>query len=251
MTAFLLFILGLSVGAFGTLIGVGGGFILVPIFLLVLNYTPQHTIGTSLAIVFLNAVSGTTAYIRQKKVYYDAGIKFALATIPGAFFGSYLAKYFSSRGFNITFGILLVFIAILMYQRTKQQQQDPKSFDPANFHYNQKVGILISFVVGFLSSILGIGGGIIHVPAMVYLLGFPTHVATATSHFVLSISSITGVISHFIIGNVLIGPALIIGFGAIIGAQLGAKLSQQVKSKPILMALAGTLLVIGLRLILR
>lgn len=251
MTTLLLFILGLSVGAFGTLIGVGGGFILVPIFLLVLNYSPQHTIGTSLTIVFLNAISGTTAYIRQKKVYYDAGIKFAIATMPGAFIGSYLAKYFSSRGFNITFGILLVIISLLMYHRTKQQQPEINSFDPKNFIYNQKVGILISLLVGFLSSILGIGGGIIHVPAMVYILGFPTHVATATSHFVLSISSIIGVISHYLIGNILIGPALTIGFGAIIGAQVGAKLSQKTKSRPILMSLAFTLMLIGIRLIFK
>ena len=94
-----LFLVGLGVGSFGTLIGAGGGFILVPVFLLLFHYTPQFAVGTSLAIVFFNALSGTIAYMRQKKVYYDAAIRFSLATLPGAVIGSYLAHYFTSNVF--------------------------------------------------------------------------------------------------------------------------------------------------------
>ena len=72
-------------------------------------------------------------------------------------------------------------------------------------------------MVGILSSLLGIGGGIIHVPAMLYLLGFPVHIATATSHFVLAGSSFFGSISHFTAGDVLILSAIIVGGAAILG----------------------------------
>lgn len=250
ITILTLFILGIAVGTFGTLVGIGGGIILVPIFLLIMHYTPQHAIGTSLVVVFLNALSGTYAYIKQKKVYYDAGVRFALATVPGAFAGSYLASYFTSKTFSMTFGILLVIFALLMFYRTVGKKIEEKPFDKETFQYNRPLGIFFSFFVGFLSSILGIGGGIIHVPMLVYILQFPAHVATATSHFVLAISSFVGVISHLAIGNVLMVPALSIGIGASLGAQLGARLSLKVKSRMILILLAVAMAALGLRLAL-
>lgn len=114
-------------------------------------------------------------------------------------------------------------------------------------NYNRTAGVLLSLCVGFLSSILGIGGGIIHVPAMVYLL--VQHIATATSHFVLAISSMVGVFSHFLLHNILIKEALMIGVGAVLGAQLGAKMSLKVKSKAILSLLAFCLFGLGARLV--
>lgn len=241
-------VLGFAIGTFGTLVGRGGGVILIPIFLLIFNWAPQQAIGTSLAVVFLNALSGSIAYIKQKKVYYDAAIRFSLATLPGAIMGSYLAKYFTGSGFRITFGILLMVMALLMYFRPskKGEQED---FNKDTFTYNRTFGVVLSAFVGFLSSILGIGGGIIHVPAMIFLLSFPTHIATATSHFVLAISSFFGVASHFFLGNILMMPALFIGVGAVAGAQFGAFLSVKAKSKLILTLLSIALFALGMRLI--
>jgi len=243
-----LFMLGFFIGALGTLVGVGGGFILVPIFLLVFHYTPQQAIGTSLTVVFFNALSGTIAYIRQKKVYYDAAIRFSLATLPGAVLGSYLSYYFSSQIFYISFGLLLMVIAVLLYIRSRSESE--KTCDLNEFRYNRTLGTLMSILVGFLSSIFGIGGGIIHVPTMICLLGFPTHTATATSHFVLAVSSFFGVVSHYLLGNILIIPALVIGFGSILGAQLGAYLALRTKAKSITILLCTALLALGLRMII-
>jgi len=244
-----LFVLGVAVGTFGTLVGIGGGIILIPIFLLLFQWSPQHAVGTSLVVVFLNAVSGSIAYIKQKKVYYDAAIRFSIATIPGAIIGSYLAEYFTSTSFRVAFGGLLMVVSIIMFFRTKKQEGKSK-FGEEGFTYNRTLGVLLSTLVGFLSSILGIGGGVIHVPAMVYILGFPTHVATATSHFVLAISTFWGVATHYIIGNILVKPALTIGIGAVVGAQIGAQLSLKVKSKSILILLSIALFLLGLRLVL-
>ena len=241
------FILGVSVGTFGTLVGIGGGVILIPIFLLIFHWTPQNAVATSLVVVFLNAVSGSIAYIKQKKVYYDAAIRFSLATVPGAVIGSYLAEYFTSASFKISFGALLIIVSLLMLFRTKKQESKSK-FGEEGYTYNRTLGVLISTLVGFLSSVLGIGGGVIHVPAMVYILGFPTHIATATSHFVLAISTLFGVVTHYFLGNILVKPALTIGIGAVVGAQIGAHLSLKVKSKSIMVLLSITLFLLGLRL---
>lgn len=242
------FSLGLAVGTFGTLIGIGGGIILVPIFLLLLHYSPQHAVGTSLTVVFFNALSGSIAYIKQKKIFFDAAVRFSMATLPGAIIGSYLAKYFTSSSFRIVFGVLLMVIAILMFFRSAPAKTS-EQFKAEQFKYNRPLGVLLSMLVGFLSSILGIGGGIIHVPMMIYLLGFPTHIATATSHFVLAVSSLAGVTAHFALGNILVLPALAISAGATIGAQLGAALSLKVKSRSIIVLLSLALILLGLRLI--
>ena len=247
---FELFAVGLGVGALGTLIGVGGGFILVPVFLFVFHFTPQYAVGTSLAVVFANAVSGTLAYVRQKKVYYDAAIRFSLATLPGAVLGSYTAHYFTNRIFYISFGLLLMSIAGLLHWRTRHELGSAKGHGDFPVNYDRGLGISISVVVGFLSSTFGIGGGIIHVPAMIGLLGFTPHVATATSHFVLAISACIGVVSHFLLGNVLLMPALIVGSGAAIGAQLGAHLSPKTKPRSISRLLCVALFVLGLKMIL-
>ena len=214
------------------------------------HFTPQYAVGTSLAVVFANAVSGTLAYVRQKKVYYDAAIRFALATLPGAVLGSYTAHYFTNRVFFISFGLLLMSIAGLLHWRTRHELGSAKGHGDFPVNYDRGLGISISVVVGFLSSTFGIGGGIIHVPAMIGLLGFTPHVATATSHFVLAISACIGVVSHFLLGNILLMPALIVGSGAAIGAQLGAHLSPKTKPRSISRLLCVALFVLGLKMIL-
>ena len=242
------FALGLAVGSFGTLVGIGGGIFLVPIFILGLGWGPEQAVGTSLMVVFLNALSGTLAYVRQKKIYYQAAYWFSAATFPGAVLGSYLVHYFSGSGFKLAFGSLLVCLGVLMFVRSRLAAPHAEH-TTTNFPYNRSLGIAVSAVVGFLSSILGIGGGVIHVPAMIYMLGFPAHIATATSHFVLALSTLFGVVSHLLLDNVVLAVAIPLGIGAVLGAQLGAKWSLKVKSKAITTLLAFSLFALGVRLV--
>jgi uncharacterized membrane protein YfcA len=97
--------LGLLIGAFGTLIGAGGGFILVPILLLVYpNEKTEFVTSISLAVVFFNALSGSFAYARMKRVDYKSGIIFSIATIPGAILGALSTAYVPRRAFDLIFG---------------------------------------------------------------------------------------------------------------------------------------------------
>ena len=122
MTEFLeLFAVGIGVGAFGALVGIGGGMIMVPLFILTMMVpngstfeNVQQVIGTSLFGVLLNALSGTWAYIRQHKVMFRAGIPFALATVPGAFMGSYITDFFTGASFSLIFGTALCILSIIM-----------------------------------------------------------------------------------------------------------------------------------------
>lgn len=249
MTIFLYLLLGIATGTFGTLVGLGGGIILIPVFLLLFGWSPQNAVATSLCVVFFNALSGTLAYIRQNKVYYDAAIRFALCTIPSALLGSYVAHFFTGDTFRAVFGCFMIAAAFLLAYRRKKLIP-VRVFDKNTFSYNRSLGMGASVAAGFLSSVLGIGGGIIHVPTMIYALGFPAHIATATSTFVLAISSLVGVISHFALGHVLIAPALGIGIGAVIGAQLGARIALHTKPTSIMSLLTLAQIIVGIQLII-
>jgi len=268
MASLVLIAVGMMVGAFGTLIGAGGGFLVVPYLILVNGFSPQAAIGTSLTMVFFNALSGTAAYARQKRIDYVTGLWFALATIPGAVAGAYLSRFFSGRGFAVTFAVLLLLLALFMFLRPapREEAATREEVGPARGKiarritdargrtftvvFNLNLGIGLSFLVGFLSSILGIGGGIIHVPMMVYLLGWPAHLATATSHFILVNTVLFGAGSHYFLGHVHITDALPLALGAVAGAQIGARWSVRIRGRHIVRWLSLALVLVALRLIL-
>ena len=256
----LLFLVGIGVGCFGALVGLGGGLIMVPLFMLTMMpphgttfQNVQQVIGTSLFGVLLNALSGSYAYWRSKLIMFRAAIPFALATIPGAFIGAKLTDYFSGPGFSILFGCTLMVMASVMWwkKNSKRATTSIETFDPQTAKFNVWLGVFLSFFVGFLSSILGIGGGIIHVPMMMFILGFPAIIATATSTFVLMISSLIGVIGHASLGHILWEPAIAVGFGAIVGAQIGVRLAKKSKPKLILKLLCLAMCLVDCQLIYR
>jgi uncharacterized membrane protein YfcA len=115
-----LFLSGLGIGALGTLIGAGGGWMIVPLLLFGYHFSPQEAVGTSLAVVFLNALSGSAAYMVQGRVLYRMGLAFAFATIPGALLGASLVQYLDSRWFSMLFGVFLLLIADLRSMRGAQ-----------------------------------------------------------------------------------------------------------------------------------
>ncbi|HAP35081.1 MAG TPA: hypothetical protein DCQ28_03740 [Bacteroidetes bacterium] len=244
-----LFAVGIFVGMFGTLIGVGGGFIIVPLLTIVFQFTPQLAVGTSMVIVSLNAISGTIAYIRQRRVDYKTGLLFASATLPGSFFGAYLLQSISKPVFDISFGILMLCISIYIGIR-KQPVLEILSIDSFQRpDYNKFLGMFISFLVGFIASMAGIGGGVVHVPAMIYLFGFPPFIAIPTSHFILAISATFAGGSHAYIGEVEWSFIPYLGLGAVIGAQIGGRMSHKIKSIWIIRALLVVMMIVAIRLI--
>ena len=131
----------------------------------------------------------------------------------------------------------------------------PAGEEGATFRYSYRVwqGIASSVMVGFLSSLLGIGGGIIHVPVMITLLHFPVHVAVATSHFVLAIITASGSAVHLANGDLPgsnLTRALLLGAGVVPGAQVGARLAQRFKGPAILRLLTVALSALGIRLLM-
>ena len=267
MTYLLLFPLGVAVGAFGTLIGAGGGFILMPILMLAYPGTEPATLtAISLAVVFFNAASGTYSYARMKRVDFKSGLLFLLPGIPGSITGAYTIHLVPRHAFNLAFGLFLLVGGAFIFLRTFFGDE-PKPWLRATFRrtlvdaegtrhvyaYNLALGMTLSFAVGMASSMLGIGGGIIHVPAMVNLLDFPVHIATATSHFILMAMSLTATVMHVIDGALgweELPRALAIAAGAVVGAQIGARLSKRIHGRWIMRSLAAALALVGIRILI-
>lgn len=259
--------LGFMVGAFGTIIGAGGGFILVPVLLLLYpDKSPETITSISLAVVFFNSLSGSIAYAKMKKIDYKSGIIFAAATLPGSILGAVTTSLIPRNIFNVLFGVLLIAgsIFLLMKPENRNTTKDIKSkyylirtitdIDGTThtYSYNPVIGIIISILVGYLSSLLGIGGGIIHVPVLIHVLNFPIHIATATSQFVLAWMSLSGSVVHVLSGALSKGILQTIGLsiGVLIGAQLGARLSKRFKGALIIRGLAVALGVAGIRILI-
>ena len=221
-----LFILGIGVGSFGALVGIGGGLIMVPLFMYFMMppsgstfANVQEVVGTSLFGVLLNALSGTWAYFRQKRIILSVAMPFALATVPGAFLGSYVSEWFSGPAFSITFGASLAFLGCFMYwsSRNKAANRSADEFDPNELPRSKIwLGIGCSFFVGFISSILAIG-----------------------------------VVGHALLAHIVWAPAVAVGCGAIVGAQLGARLARKSKPRLIVILLSCVMVALGCQLVWR
>src|ERR1035437_4470171 len=120
------------------------------------------------------------------------------------------------------------------------------------FSYDLGLGMRWSLFVGYVSSLLGIGGGIVHVPVLVRVLNFPVHIATATSHFILAIMALTGTIVHIATGSFSHGGVhrtICLAIGVLLGAQVGAALSARVHGMWIIRGLAIALIFVGIRIL--
>ncbi|WLD11424.1 sulfite exporter TauE/SafE family protein [Planctellipticum variicoloris] len=247
--------LGLLVGAYGTLVGAGGGSVLVPILLIALPHESPATItAIALAVVFFNAYSGTIAYMRLGRIDYRAGTLFTLAGLPGAVLGTLLVHNIPRSLFDPLFGLLLVGIGgFLMVSPVGSASRVPDGETAAVKDGRMLVGSLGSAYIAVFSSLLGIGGGIIHVPFLIRGLRMPPHIATATSHFVLTFMALTATATHIVLGEFERGVAqtLSLSIGVMMGAPLGAALSARLQGSLIVRLLALALCLVGVRLLAR
>jgi uncharacterized membrane protein YfcA len=260
--------LGFVVGAYGTLIGAGGGFVLMPVLLLLYPHeSPDVLTSISLVVVFFNTLSGSEAYALMKRIDYKSGLLFAAAAIPGAVLGALNTSHVPRHLFDLVFGIILLAAATFIILKPKAAHSAQKAPPlhrlrterhltdahgiPYDYSFNPLLGVGISVFVGYLSSFLGIGGGIIHVPALAYFLHFPVHVATATSHFILAIMAFSATLVHILSGTFSHGVhrSISLSIGVLLGAQLGAHLSDRVKGIWMIRSLAVALGLVALRIL--
>jgi uncharacterized protein len=262
--------LGFGIGAYGTLIGAGGGFLLMPVLLFLYPREHQQTLtAISLAVVFFNSFSGTAAYARLKRIDYKSGLMFAAATIPGAIFGVLTNASIPRRGFEAIFSVFLIGLALFLFLRPKSEAQlAPEarptqarglrrifhSMDGVTFEYQYSLwlGVTVFLFLGFIASFLGIGGGSLVVPILAYLLNFPVFIATGTSQFIVGITTFTATLVHILHGSFHHGAHRIaaLGIGVLVGAQVGAYLSNRIRGAWIIRGLALAVAIVGIKMLI-
>ncbi len=252
------------VGIVAAMIGVGGGVFIVPFLTLVSGFFPQEAVGTSLAMIVFTSLSSTIRYSRQRRIDYKVGLILILTTIPGAFLGAYLTTFFTSKLLGLTFGIFLILVVLRMaFSSSFHKQVLPKAqkswhrkiidLDGKVFEYdtNVSLGLVLSFFGGLSSGLLGIGGGSLMVPILHLIMGLPIHITVATSMFIMIFTSVSGVATHFSLGNVHLDYAILLSVGVIFGAQLGAHIAKKASGKNLRRLFAVVLLIVSVRMILK
>ncbi len=269
MTVIILLIIGFFTAFIGSIAGIGGGTILVP-SLLFMNHiseafswaTPQKIVGISLVVMVFTGLSSSISYWRSKRIDYKSGVVFLVGSLPGGVFGSWLNQFIKDDTFSLVFGIIMIAVSLVFFFKKTAQPTSKKadskfyiqrsiSINGHTHYYTVPViwGAMLAFFVGILSGLLGIGGGSLMVPAMILLFGFPAHIATATSMFMIFFMSLFSSGTHILLGHVEWLYTLAFIPGAWIGGTVGAKLNQRMKSSTIEWVLRGILILVGIRLI--
>ncbi|ANU12577.1 sulfite exporter TauE/SafE family protein [Planococcus halocryophilus] len=259
-------VVGVMSGILGALIGLGGGVILVPALLFMgtsfaffPELSPQKIVGLSVIMMIFTGLSSTLAYMKVRTVDYKSGLIFFAGSAPGTIVGAFINKNLDLPSFNLYFGILLVFLSVLLLLRDHLKAvrwfvdngRKTTFIDRENkqyiYGYPIWFALLLTFFVGIASGLFGIGGGSIIVPAMILLFLFPPHVAVGTSMLMVFLSALVNSVTHISLGNVPWIYTLAVVPGAYIGAKIGAALNKRLNSEMLVTILRIVLLVLGLR----
>ena len=235
--------LGFVSGILGSMIGLGGGIIIVPI-LTFLGFPPTVAASNSLFAAFSNSVASTISYSRQKRIESSLGLKLGLLAIPGTILGAIISTDIAPDIFKILFGFLLIASSVYIFLR-KQVESRKKIIS------KQLIIFIIgsSFFAGIISSFFGIGGGIIFVPLMVVGMGMSMKRAAPTSQLILLFASLSGIIVHSILGHPDFLQSGFLAIGSFFGGLVGAKLSLSVKEQNLKILISIVLLIASAKLI--
>ncbi len=252
----------------GSMLGLGGGVFLVPILTLFFNIDQKLAIGASAVAVVTNSVVGSTVHLRGRFTNLRLAMLLQSTTAVGAIVGAVISVYANPGVINAVFGAMLVYAALSMLRNRGATPIPPAGgadpyalgaayLDPASgktvSYVPQRVrlGLGISGFAGMLSGMLGVGGGVIQVPAMNILMRIPVKAAAGTSSFMVGITSVATASVYYADGKIdptVVVPTMI---GIFLGAQLGSRLTRRVKTQNLVAIFVLILLYLGVSLLLK
>lgn len=241
----LYFAVGVTVGVVSALFGLGGGFVLVPV-LNILGVGIHRAVGTSSAAVVFTALSSTIAYSRRGLIHYKTGVLLSIPAIVGAYLGAVMTTYVTPGELKVIFGVTLLFVAYRIYRKETVELNETRL---SEIKIDYRLVPIGGFFSGIASGLLGVGGGIINVPFLVWL-GMPMHYAVATSSFAIVFTSTSSALKHYYLGNVDVHWLLLLVPGLIVGAQIGARLAERIKARNLKTAFALVMLLLAIRMII-
>jgi uncharacterized membrane protein YfcA len=273
----LMLALGGAVGFLSGMFGVGGGFLMTPM-LIFAGVPSAVAIATGANPLIASSITGTIAQYRHRNVDLKLGIVLLAGGAAGSFFGVQIVKFLRQQGqLDLTVSLLyVVFMSVIgglmliESLRAIRKQRRGRSITmrrPAQHNWIQRLpfrtrfktsklyisavpALVLGILVGLLSGVMGVGGGFIMVPILIYLLRVPTGIAIGTSLFqVIFVSAITTLFQAVWNQTVDIALALMLMAGGVIGAQIGAASGQRLRAEQLRLLLAILVLAVGLRLL--
>ncbi len=229
-------------GILGSMIGLGGGIVIVPV-LTFLGFSPQLAASNSLFAAFSNAIASTISYTRQKRIEYLLGLKLGLLSIPGTILGAFISTDITPSVFKALFGIVLIVSSVYIFSKRKIESKA--------YNLSKQIMVLVvaaSFFAGIISSLFGIGGGIVFVPLMVIAIGLSMKLAAPTSQFVLLFASASGMIAHTFLGHPDFYQALLLAVGAFVGGLVGSRLSLEIEEKKLRIIVSSVIVIAAIKL---
>jgi len=277
VNAFALLGLGGIVGVLSGMFGVGGGFIITPL-LFFMGIPPAVAVATGANLVVASSVSGVLAQLKRKAVDFRMGMVLLAGGLMGSAGGIWVFAWLTTLGqidlfVQLSYVIFLGLIGAIMFKESLgallRSRKPGGPIRRAHVHYSvhklplkmkfRASGLYISVIppvlagaaVGFLSAIMGVGGGFIMVPAMIYLLGMPTKVVVGTSLFqIIFVTAFTTVMHAVTSQTVDMVLALLLIVGGVIGAQIGSRLGLMLRAEQLRILLAVMVLGVCLRIAL-
>ncbi|MEM9202217.1 MAG: sulfite exporter TauE/SafE family protein [Actinomycetota bacterium] len=237
----------IAVAAYGTVIGAGGGFVLIPGLVLLFDVDGVEAVGTGALTLAAIGIGGARTYDRAGLVDRPAAGWFVLGSVPTAFLcGSLLAGRIDSDVLVDLLGVLLLVLAVFVLV---MPVHDDRGDGPtrASLRWMPAGGV----VVGFLGGTFAIGGGLVTLPFVGRLRRLDPHRAAATTAATAMMSSIASSLGHSLAGNVLWSHVVVLVPGAFIGSTLGATNANRLAPRSVLALVAGGLLAAGVPLLLR
>lgn len=215
--------IGVIGGTIAGLMGIGGGTVIVPLLLYLSGIDIKAATAMSMVHIVFASISGTIFNYYQKTIIFKYSVYFGLSSMVFSFMGGYFTKYIPDLTIKIMYLAALTASLILMLLRSRitGHKTDPSKSDLYKI-------IPIGAVAGFMAGILGIGGGFLFVPALLFFMGLPMNIATGTSLGAIIFTSIPGLAGKMLSVDFNILFGVIVGLGGIGGARLGTYLKRRI-----------------------
>jgi uncharacterized membrane protein YfcA len=265
--AILLAVVGLVGGVFGSMVGLGGGVFVVPALALFLGVPIHQAIAASLVAVVATSTTAAVAYLRDDLTNVRLGITLETMTVSGALVGGLVGALLSRQVLSAGFGGVMLPVAAYLLVRSRtgarvtEAVQGPgllgasyhdQSLDSTVTYRVQRlpVGMGASLVAGVVSGLLGVGGGFLKVPVMVLAMRVPVRAAVSTSSFMIGVTACTGAVVYMARGLVDPITTVPVVLGVVVGAYLGSRSAQRVRSSVLTIMLAVVLFALAVQMIL-
>ena len=234
---FAILAIGLGAGLLGSLFGIGGGLFIVPALTLLFGLSPTEAAAASLVGIVATSVGGTVYYLDKGVTNIRLGLLLEISTVIGAVIGAAVSGYLEEWLIMSIFTAVIVIsgIRMILNRSADVPGKDDGEFVMHDIRTGEDVrydienvpgGFALCSVAGVISSLTGVGGGVIKVPIMNMMMGVPIKAATATSSYMIGITAFSGALIYFLNGQVLLDVAAFVAVGTFIGAVAGSRISR-------------------------